>query len=97
MQPDCQPSAFLSSPILAALFNAHLDIGVLLLQVSASASDCASCAYTGNENVDVATCLIPDLWPCGLVVDLQSEVRRRPVATNLGRKYRQQAEWEGDI
>ena len=52
--------------------QAHLDVGVLLLQVPAGSSDGATCADAADKDVNVAASLLPDLGPGGLVVDLES-------------------------
>ena len=44
------------------------DIGILLLEKTANTADCAARADTGEEKVDFAVCLFPDLGPGRAVV-----------------------------
>ncbi len=55
--------------------KAHLDVGVLLLEVLSAAGDGAAGAHPADENVDLALRCLPDLRPGGPVVHLGEEGR----------------------
>jgi len=48
---------------------ARLDVGVALFQEAAGAGDGAAGAHAGDQDVDLALRLVPDLGAGGLVVD----------------------------